>query len=216
MILAANNIYHSFKDKEVLKGINISFSGGIAVLLGENGAGKTLFLKILSGILAGIQGEVTLDGQNVAVFNECRKAIGFAAEELYFWPAYTVLNALTLTADKIFAEQLIQLCRLSEVKQKKIKNLSFGYRKRLNLALALAGRPAFLLLDEPTNGLDPIERDFFLTTLKEQSKNLTVIMASHRLEEVNELEAAALILHNGLLHKVESSRIKEAYHAIHH
>jgi ABC-2 type transport system ATP-binding protein len=227
MMLSANTISKSFGRKTVLQPLSFTAKGPLTVLLGENGAGKTLLLNIMAGITAPDSGSVMLyngkERLSSIVDDAYRTYIGWQPDDLFFWTHYKVYEALELyCAFKNIQqcseerERLIGLCRLYEVRNIQVRHLSLGFKRRLNLALALCGSPAVLLLDEPTNGLDPIERELFIQTLHEQ-KECMVIMTTHSLEEASELASHLLILYNGNLayNGALPQNLKDTYHAIH-
>lgn len=219
----------SFGGKHALRQVSLTLKKQEAVaLLGPNGAGKSVLLKILAGIIAPDAGRALWqdEGQSAAIAQTAaaRAQIGYQPEELAFWPDYTAERAIQLIlqlktgqASDAGIDSLTALCRLEKVLKKRIKDLSLGYRRRLSLALAIAGYSGFILMDEPTNGLDVNERDFFLETAKKISGQSALVYATHRLEEAEEIAGRILILKEGSLvyDGPKNKPLKELYQEFH-
>jgi len=163
-MLEARNIWKSFNDRAVLRGINISIRDpGIYVIIGRNGVGKTTLIKILSGILRPSRGEVYINGRNV--FNDygVRDVIGVLFHENILYDELTVHENLDLLLkmygiDSIksstLAYEAYKAFRLDRYDGVRVGHLSYGWRRRLNIVRALLNNPRVLLLDEPILGLD--------------------------------------------------------------
>ena len=163
MGLILKNVSKTFTGKKVVD--NISFSleePGVFGLLGTNGAGKTTFLKLLTGQLVPDSGELTIfDFENERGFQKARERMGTIIETPSFYPKLSVEKNMEYyriqrgipgkeTVTKVLGE-----VGLLEARKKKFEALSLGMKQRLGLALALMNEPEVLLLDEPINGLDP-------------------------------------------------------------
>lgn len=224
--LQAEKICQAFQKKEILQDISfIRRVHGVTVLLGENGVGKSVLLRVLAGISLPQQGQISLrigaHQYTPAIHSQGRTFIGYQSEYLAYWPEYTVSEILQLClaikgiASHETMDITVEQFRLQDVMQKSLKRLSFGYQRRLSIALSMLGEPQLLLLDEPTNGLDPSETDFFLEHIRRVSAKTCVILASHRLEEVQVLQAEVLLLREGRLcyDGPCPDQLKEWYHA---
>ena len=208
-------IYRDFwgrQKKRALNALNLRINDGeIFGLLGPNGSGKTTTIKLLLGLLFPTDGEALVFGQPAA---EVRKneRIGYLPEESYL---YRFLNAEE-TLDfygRLFnlppkirnerAQKLIEMVGLTADKQRILKEYSKGMRQRIGLAQALINDPELVILDEPTSGLDPLGtrwmKDLILD-LRNQGK--TVIMCSHRLDDVQDVCDRIAILYDGELQEL--------------
>lgn len=189
---------------------NISFEapkGKITGFLGPNGAGKSTTMKIATGYIAPSSGVVTLDGLDVEKEGQAvRKITGYLPEhnplylEMYvreflrfIGRAYKVKNLNNRV------EEMIELIGLSREKNKKIKALSKGYRQRVGLAQAMIHDPSILILDEPTTGLDPNQIVEIRNIIKEISKEKTVILSTHIMQEVEAICDKVVIIDKGTI-----------------
>ena len=184
---------------------NVSFDikkGEICGLVGENGAGKTTLLRMLSGLISPSSGNIT-------------KTKGYRMGALIESPAlqpnlsaidnlqYMALQ-LNLPNRKEVIRQTLQIVGLSDVNsKKKAKDFSLGMRQRLAIALAILDKPDFLILDEPINGLDPVgikEMRAIILKLREQF-DMTILISSHILSELEMVVDRHIIMHNGSIIK---------------
>ncbi|MDO4828009.1 MAG: ABC transporter ATP-binding protein [Clostridia bacterium] len=191
---------------------DVSFTiekGKVYGFLGPNGAGKSTTMNIITGCLAATEGEVTIDGHDI--FEEpleAKKRIGYLPE---IPPLYTdmtpteYLRFIARARGFSGAEARKQMnaamerARITEVKDRLIRNLSKGYRQRVGIAQALIGNPEVIILDEPTVGLDPRQIIEIRELIRELGKNHTVILSSHILSEVSAICDEILILSGGRL-----------------
>ncbi len=189
---------------------NVSFSverNKIVGLLGPNGAGKTTTIRIITGYLSPTSGTVLIDGINISTSPIQAKAkIGYMPENLSFYPELTVweylefrayLKKIPITKIKSEINRVMELCFVSEVKNKLLANLSKGFRQRVGLADALLGDPEVIILDEPTIGLDPNQIVKVRQTIKQLRDAHTVIFSSHILSEVEAICDEVIIIHKG-------------------
>ena len=191
---------------------NVSFSiekGEIIGFLGPNGAGKSTIMNILTGYLSLTQGKVTVDGFDIAEYPEdAKRRIGYLPEmpPLYF--DMTVLEYMKFAADlkKIPRNQkdkqikeVMDMVKITDMKDRLIKNLSKGYRQRVGLAQAILGYPEVIILDEPTVGLDPKQIIEIRDLIKGLKQKHTVILSSHILSEVRAVCDYVLIISHGKL-----------------
>lgn len=182
---------------------------GIVGLLGQNGAGKTTALNILTGYLPPTAGRVLIDGQDLLKEPAaCKRKIGYLPEKPPLYDEMTVAEYLRFAASlrevtrqdiRCHVEEIMQLCSLLDVKGRLIGQLSKGYRQRVGLAQALCGDPSVLVLDEPTVGLDPKQVVEIRQLIRELGKDRLVLFSSHLLPEVQQLCDRVLILNHGRL-----------------
>lgn len=193
--------------------------GEIYGLIGDNGAGKTTLLKALVGHIWPTKGSVCLfQQQGEKNLERCRKQIGAMIEEPAFFPNMSVeknmeyCRLLKGIPGKDRTEQVLRLVGLWERRKSKCKELSMGMKQRLGLAIAMIGEPQLLLLDEPINGLDPsgiIEFRHLLHRLN-QEKNITILLSSHILSELQQTATTFGFLHKGkLIEEISAKNLKE-------
>lgn len=181
--------------------------GQITGFLGPNGAGKSTMMKILTGFLTPDEGEATVLGMNVQKEAlKIQKRLGYLPEhnplreELYIkeYLLY-VARVYGKQAPLKRVEEVMQQTGLLPERQKKIKNLSKGYKQRVGLAQALIPDPDVLILDEPTTGLDPNQLVEIRTLIKQIGRDKTVLLSTHIMQEVEAVCDRVLILNNGKL-----------------
>lgn len=203
-------IYRDFwgrKKKTALNALDLTIRRGeIFGLLGPNGSGKTTTIKLLLGLLFPTSGEAFVFGEP-AVKVEKNERVGYLPEESYLYRFLTAEETLdfygrlfNIPADvrRQRAAELIEKVGLANDKKRILKEYSKGMRQRIGLAQALINDPELVILDEPTSGLDPLGtrwmKDLILD-LRDQGK--TVLMCSHRLDDVQDVCDRIAILYNG-------------------
>ena len=187
---------------------NISFNlqkGEIVGFLGPNGAGKSTTMKMITGYLEPDQGNISVSGDAVSENNiSAKKKIGYLPEANPLYNEMYVREYLSFTAgvhhvqDKEQRiEEIIHTVGLGTEANKKIGQLSKGYKQRVGLAAALIHEPEVLILDEPTSGLDPNQIIEIRNVIKTLSANKTVLFSSHILQEVEAICERVIIIHKG-------------------
>ena len=188
---------------------DISFEigeGEIVGLLGPNGAGKSTTMNILTGYLSSTSGAAYVNDINI-VDNpiEAKKYIGFLPEQPPVYPEMTVneylnfvyeLKGVTLERESHINE-VLSTVKLSDVKNRLIRNLSKGYKQRVGIAQALIGDPKVIIFDEPTVGLDPKQILEVRNLLRALAKKHTVILSTHILAEVQAVCERVIIINKG-------------------
>ena len=195
-VLRVNNVSKKAKDFQILNKVSFELgSGEITGLIGPNGAGKTSIMKILVGLTRNYTGEVDLSGV---------RDIGCMIETPNFYPYNTGYQNLMYFAGlngvgKMKVEELLELLGLKGAANKNVKAYSLGMRQRLGIAQALLKDPDVLVLDEPTNGLDPEgihEVREYIRKIADE-KNITVLISSHLLGELEKMCDRAIIIKKG-------------------
>ena len=195
-VLRVNNVSKKAKDFQILNKVSFELgSGEITGLIGPNGAGKTSIMKILVGLTRDYTGEVGLSGV---------RDIGCMIETPNFYPYNTGYQNLMYFAGlngvgKKKVEELLELLGLKGAANKNVKAYSLGMRQRLGIAQALLKDPDVLVLDEPTNGLDPEgihEVREYIRKIADE-KNITVLISSHLLGELEKMCDRAIIIKKG-------------------
>lgn len=192
-----------------LNNVNIHIQKGcIYGLVGDNGAGKSTLLKLLAGHSFATTGEIQMLGKHgEKAVKDARKNIGCMIEQPGYFPNMTVRQTLTYyciqkgipNMEKV--DEVMKLTGILEKSKVKCGTLSLGQKQRLGLAIAMIGEPQILLLDEPINGLDPsgiIEFRNLLHRLNDE-RNITVLLSSHILSELQQIATVYGFLSNGML-----------------
>ncbi|MBC5840991.1 gliding motility-associated ABC transporter ATP-binding subunit GldA [Flavobacterium sp. F-380] len=204
MSIEVQNISKSYGAQKALD--NISFSvkkGEIVGFLGPNGAGKSTLMKILTTYLSADEGTATVNGKDVnSNPKEVQQSIGYLPEHnpLYldlYVREYLAFNADVYKVSKDRIEDVIILTGLTAESNKKIGQLSKGYRQRVGLANALLHNPDVLILDEPTTGLDPNQLLEIRTVIKNAGKDKTVFLSTHIMQEVEAICDRVIIINKG-------------------
>lgn len=183
--------------------------GCVYGFLGPNGAGKTTTLKLILGLIQPTEGSIRILGSTVTGKNrlELLKHTGSLIESPGYYGHLTGQENLEIIAKykgdilPQDIENVLHTVRLFEQKDKKVKHYSLGMKQRLGIAMALLGDPEILILDEPTNGLDPAgiqEIREFIKALP-SSRQMTVILSSHLLSEIEQMADHVGIIHQGEL-----------------
>ncbi|WP_445490908.1 ABC transporter ATP-binding protein [Niallia sp. 03133] len=177
--------------------------GSIYGLLGSNGAGKTTILKLLAGILKQDSGEIAIDGEAVYENNNRKKRLFFLPDYPTFFPQYSIKQMADFYKSIYPSWSDSDYERMAEIftldTNKKIHTYSKGLQRQAAFWLAFAARPELLILDEPFDGLDPVIRTKVKNLLVQEVavREMTVIISSHNLREVEDLCDHVSIIHHG-------------------
>lgn len=183
--------------------------GQIVGFLGPNGAGKSTTMNMITGYISATEGSVVVNGYDI--YDEPEKAkesIGYLPEQPPLYPDMKVWEYLDFTADlkkvkKSEKEKKIRKVmmdtKINDVSERLIKHLSKGYKQRVGLAGAMLGDPEILILDEPTVGLDPKQIIEIRDLIRELSKNHTILLSSHIMQEVSAVCNQIMIINQGKL-----------------
>ena len=201
--VAVRNLAKSYGDKQAVRDVSFEVEKGeVFALLGPNGAGKTTTIEILEGFRERSGGEVEtlgVDPANRASQRWLRCHIGVVLQELAVEPYYTVRQVLSRNAGYYPAprpiDEVIALVGLTEKADKRIKTLSGGQQRRLDVGLGVIGNPELLFLDEPTTGLDPSgRRDTWNLIRQLAADGTTVMLTTHYMDEVEALADRVAVL----------------------
>ena len=212
------NLSKKYGKTLVVDDLNLSISSGeIVGFLGLNGAGKTTTMRMLLGLIKPTSGECYIQGNKIDQYNlEVLNEIGYNIETPYSYPELTVQENLEIVStlrgirNKDVIDWVTEKLKLDQYKDKQVKHLSLGNVARLGIAKAIIHKPEILILDEPTNGLDPFGVIEVRELLKELANNLgtTVLISSHKLEEISKVATRIVIIHGGrLIREVESKEL---------
>lgn len=204
MSIAVKNISKFYGEQKALN--NVSFSiekGEIVGFLGPNGAGKSTMMKILTTYISPSEGTAFVNSFEVGKEDiQVKKSVGYLPEHnpLYldmFVREYLLFNAGIYKIPKIEVEKVIEKTGLTAEANKKIGQLSKGYRQRVGLACALLHDPEVLILDEPTTGLDPNQLIEIRSLIKNVGKEKTVLLSTHIMQEVEAICDRVIIINKG-------------------
>lgn len=206
-VLKATGITKKYGAAKALDKVSIEIKRGMIYgLIGENGAGKSTFMRTIMGLISIDEGSIELFG--TTDLQAARRRMGQSIETPALYPELTARDNLRIQAanggvsDREI-EDLLKMMRLENTGKKKAKNFSLGMRQRLAIANALITNPEFLILDEPTNGMDPAGmaemREIIQRLVKE--RGITVLLSSHLLDELSQIATHYGILHEGHLIK---------------
>lgn len=200
--IAVDNITFTVKDGEVVG------------LLGQNGAGKSTTMNMITGFIEPTEGNIVINGFDIMKKSlKAKKQIGYMPENVPLYTELTVKEFVTYMAElklverkirKQEVENVIKETGLQEVENKLIRNLSRGYKQRVSMAGALVGNPEVLILDEPTVGLDPKQIIEIRNLIKNLGKKHTVILSSHILSEISQICEKVVILNKGKIVAIDT------------
>ena len=208
-IITIENVCKNYKTKKALDNVSLTIKEGeLFGLLGVNGAGKTTLIKILCGLTNKTSGTIMINNFSLdKEIDKIKEIIDISPQET------SVANNLTVKENlEFFANiynnnntntinEIIDIFNLNEVINQRAKTLSGGYKRRLSIAIALISKPKILFLDEPTLGLDVFARRELWNIIRKLQKDITIILTSHYLEEIENLCDRVAILSNGKLLK---------------
>lgn len=185
--------------------------------IGPNGAGKSTTMNIITGCISADGGSVKADGVSIAADGiEYKKKIGYLPEQPPLYNEFTVLEYL----DTVFDMKQIDINKtehirditekfgLSDVKNRRIGNLSKGYKQRVGLTQAFLGNPSYVILDEPTVGLDPTQKKNTLLLIKSLKKQCGIMLSSHILSEIDYVCDRTIIINKGKIVNVTKDENK--------
>jgi len=211
--ISVRGLRKSYGSLEAVRGVEFEIGQGeVFGLLGPNGAGKTTTVEILEGYRTRDAGEVSVlghDPQNPGP--EFRQRIGVVLQQSELWPNLTVRET-----HRIFAgyyarprgvDEVIDLVGLAEKRDARVKTLSGGQKRRLDLGVALVGDPDLLFLDEPTTGFDPAARRAAWEMIRSlRSLGKTVLLTTHYLDEAEQLADRVAVLREGRIVTIGTPR----------
>ena len=226
MLLEIKNISKSYGVQKVLCAINQEFGvGRIVGLLGPNGAGKSTLMKIVTGYIAADEGEVLIDGKRVAVDDvETKRMVGYLPEHNPLYLDMYVREYLNFVAE-VYGLKGVQKCDAVEgvvertgltlEANKKIGQLSKGYRQRVGIAAAIIHNPKVLILDEPTTGLDPNQLIDIRQLIKDLGRDRLVIFSTHIMQEVEQVCDDVIVINRGnVIEQGEKNELVAKYGSI--
>jgi ABC-type multidrug transport system ATPase subunit len=221
-MIRTDKLWKNFGRFEALRGLSLDVPEGSAfALIGANGAGKTTTIKVLMNILEPSLGKASILGVDSRRISPRELAqIGYVSENQDMPSRLTVgeyvayLRPFYPTWDREVEASITRQLRLPL--ERKIGNLSHGMRMKMALMCALPYRPKLLVLDEPFSGLDPLLRDEFMEGLLEQAGEMTILVSSHELQEIDGVATHVAFLDEGkLLFQESMTDLTERFREVH-
>lgn len=228
-MIQINDISKLYGEQRALDHVSLTVEPGETVgLLGPNGAGKSTLMKIITCYIPPTKGEVTVCGHSIYDDSlAVRRSIGYLPEHNPLYQDMYVREYLRFVAglggvkDRNHrTDEMIELTGLTPEANKKIGQLSKGYRQRVGLAQALIHDPKVLILDEPTTGLDPNQLEFIRSVIREAGKSKAVLLSTHIMQEVEAMCSRAVIIDHGRIVADESmdgvnaKKLTEQFHKL--
>ena len=215
MSIIIKNLSKIYNQQKALNGISLNIKKGeIVGLLGPNGAGKSTLMKIITCYVEPTSGEVIINNKNINEdHKKIKSEIGYLSENNPLYTYMYVKEYLEFSAKmhnvsniKKKIDEVILKTHITNEKNKKIIELSKGYKQRVGLAAALIHDPKILILDEPTTGLDPNQLGDIRKLIKEIGINKTVLFSTHILNEVEKICDRVIVINKGNI--IEDKPIK--------
>jgi ABC-2 type transport system ATP-binding protein len=211
--ISVRGLRKTYGELEAVRGVDFDIAEGeVFGLLGPNGAGKTTTVEILEGYRTRDAGEVTVLGHDPQrPGREFRERIGVVLQHSELWPTLTVRET-----HKVFAgyyarprdvDKVIELVGLVDKRNARVKTLSGGQKRRLDLGIALVGDPDLVFLDEPTTGFDPAARRAAWEMIRSlRSLGKTVLLTTHYLDEAEQLADRVAVMREGVIVRIGTPR----------
>jgi len=206
-LIQITNVTKKYMKRSALKNISLDFpTGKIIGIVGENGSGKSTLLKLIAGLSLPTNGSVTVDG--ITANRRISRVVTYLSELDAFYSMFTIKEAIEFQASQftdfntVKAEEIMEFMQLEA--NKKIKDLSKGYRGRLKIVLTLAREVPYILMDEPLSGLDPMVRESIVKGMISfvNLESQTVIMTSHEILEIESILDCFIAIKDGALIKM--------------
>ena len=208
-MIEVRHLTKHYGDKKAVNDISFTVNDGeILGFLGPNGAGKSTTMNMLTGYISSTSGQAVINGVDILEDPiAAKRNIGYLPEIPPLYLDMTVKAYLNFVFDlkkcklprRSHLKDVLTLCKIKDVEDRLIRNLSKGYKQRVGLAQALIGNPPVLILDEPTVGLDPKQMVEIRTLIKRLGKNHTVILSSHILSEIQAVCDRVIIINKGVV-----------------
>ena len=209
MDLRISNLTKDFDGFKAVNNFSYSMDCGVYGLLGVNGAGKTTLMRMLTTLMKPTSGQITWDGEDVfAMDGKYRMLLGYLPQDFGYYPDFSVYDYLMYIAAlkgirpavaRQRVKELLKQVGLVKARNKKMKTLSGGMKRRAGIAQAMLNNPKILILDEPTAGLDPSERIRFRNLISELSEERIVLLSTHIVSDIEYIANEILLMKDGQL-----------------
>ncbi len=201
IVLSAKKLSKNYGNFTALSNVNLEIERGqIIGLLGPNGSGKTTFIKIVAGLLTATDGKVLVSGEEIGISTKAK--VSYLPERPYFssWmKARECIDYFKDFYEDFDSELAVKMLEdLGVPLDKKMKELSKGMKEKVQLVLVMARRAELYLLDEPIAGVDPVARDYILSTIIEAyDKKATVLISTHLISDIQDSINRFIFIKNG-------------------
>lgn len=209
MDLTITNLTKEFDGFKAVDHFSYDLSCGVYGLLGVNGAGKTTLMRMLTTLMKPTAGQITWDGEDIfAMDGRYRSLLGYLPQDFGYYPDFSAydylmyiaaLKGIRLAVAKQRVKELLKQVGLVKMRNKKMKTLSGGMKRRVGIAQAMLNDPKILIMDEPTAGLDPSERIRFRNLISELSENRIVLLSTHIVADIAYIADDILLMKDGQL-----------------
>lgn len=206
-MLVINNLCKYFKKREVLHSINMELEDGVYGLLGENGAGKTTFMRCVAGLYSDYSGTIEWRFEDGSIDKKYQEKIGYLPQAFdglgelkvcEFLQYFCSMKDIDKKDEQREIEQVLAKVNLLDRKKDKVSSLSGGMVRRLGIAQTMLGNPNLIMFDEPTTGLDPKERIRFQNIIAENKKNKNItIISTHLVSDIEYLSDKIIVMKEG-------------------
>ena len=207
--IKTESLTKKYDDKTAVNALDLTvMEGELFSLLGVNGAGKTTTIRMLSCLSTPTAGRAEVFGHDVVKEPDAvKQLVGISTQDTAVAEKLTIYENLVFMAEiygkeKADADRVIDVFGLGEVRNKRAKTLSGGWKRRLSIAMGIIGDPKLLFLDEPTLGLDVLARRELWKIIQDLKKNTTIILTTHYMEEAEALSDRIGIMINGRLVRI--------------
>lgn len=201
-----SNVSKRYGNFEAIHGIDITVGKGtVHGIIGENGSGKTTLIKCVTGIYRPDSGQVAIDGENVYENPKAKEKLGYVADNNKFFPAYRLGKMMEFYKEVYKKFDVDRFKGYNNIfrldMNKRVRELSKGQKMRLAFMLNMAACPEVIVLDEPTSGLDVMAKKalFDILVSEVEERELTVLITSHNLAEIERICDSLSIIKNGIL-----------------
>jgi ABC-2 type transport system ATP-binding protein len=210
-MIEIKNLTMSFKKKEILHDISVTFERGTYGVLGPNGAGKTTLIRCLTGVYPIASDTIFKSGHDITKLKTYGETLGYLPQKFGLFKGMTSVEMMYYFSEmkkipkekqKHMVEECLEAVGMEERADDKVRTLSGGMIRRLGIAQALLGNPQVIILDEPTAGLDPEERIRFKNIISKISKDKLIILSTHIVEDVAALCDQVIILADGRIKEI--------------
>ena len=209
MDLRISNLTKDFDGFKAVNNFSYQMDCGVYGLLGVNGAGKTTLMRMLTTLMKPTSGMITWDEEDVfAMDGKYRMLLGYLPQDFGYYPDFSVYDYLMYIAAlkgirpavaRQRVKELLKQVGLVKARNKKMKTLSGGMKRRAGIAQAMLNDPKILILDEPTAGLDPSERIRFRNLISELSEDRIVLLSTHIVSDIEYIANEILLMKDGQL-----------------
>ena len=215
-MIKITDLSKSFGDKKVLENLNCNIkTGSIYGLIGANGAGKSILLRIIMGIFKEDSGTIELDEEIIKDKEELMQKLVFVPDDLFFFKNYTLKDTINFYANvynEFESDRAIKFAETLKLPlEKKINNFSKGMKRQAALICAICTNADYMFFDETFDGIDPVVRNYLKKIIAEQmdKKETTIIMTSHNLRELEDIcDNIGLLYKGGILFESEIDSLK--------